>query len=145
MYHLINTYKRIDEKSEQTLVNRVSFHTRDILDITVTFNTGTGEAEQAFLTLRSVTENGDSTTYQFDWKNHNDEVELLLALQEAMKDAPAYFEDEQGNIFPFDKILYVNAAKCGFVMAPGIDISLHPTKEWTTFLHYYRNWMDLTK
>lgn len=145
MYHVLNCRKWTDDKTENVFSQTVSFRTQDIHDISIIFDVVTREPQKAFLTLSSTGDNGESSVYTFSWENNPEEVEMLAALQSVMRDTKAYFEDEQGNIFPFDKILYVNAGKTGFVMAPGIDISLHPTKEWIPFVNDYRNWLDLTK
>lgn len=145
MYHVLNCRKWVDDKTENTFIQTVSFRTQDILDISIIHDTATGEPQKAYLTLNSINDDRASSVYTFTWEHNTEEVEMLASLQSVMRDTKAYFEDEQGNVFPFDKILYVNANKTGFVMAPGIDISLHPTKEWIPFINDYRNWLDLHK
>lgn len=145
MYHVLNCRKWVDDKTENTFIQTVSFRTQDILDISIIHDTVTREPQKAFLTLNSTDDTGASAVFTFSWEHNTEEVEMLASLQSVMRDTKAYFEDEQGNMFPFDKIMYVNASKFGFVMAPGVDIALHPTKEWPVFNNDYRNWLDLYK
>lgn len=146
MYHTIHNARFFEDKSNgQTMRSAITFSTKDIVNINCIWGEDSGAVERVLLTLRSVDINGASEVFIFEGEAFKHEIEMLHALSIALSDTQPYFKDEQGNIFPFGKIIYVNAAKGGFVMAPGIDIALHPTKEWPQFIDDYTNWMDLTK
>ncbi|XAG95409.1 hypothetical protein SOI901_24 [Erwinia phage SOI901] len=141
MYHSIlsNITKSVDDQ----FLTHLTFRTQDVKEISIQRD-GAGELVKGWLTLDTVCE-GENYVVAFTREHHATQLELLAVLNQALEAVKPYFEDEQGNIFPFDKIMYVNAAKTGFVMAAGIDIALHPTKEWPQFANDYRNWLDLCK
>lgn len=140
MYHSIVLKRSIARESDSVsqVLRTLTFRTSDIIGIN--FSTNDGIPDMAWLNLKG------SDSYSWSrGEGYGEEVEMLSALSAALHQNQSYFTDEQGNIFPFDKILYVNATKHGFVLAPGIEISLHPTKEWPVFKDLYINWMDLSK
>lgn len=144
MWHNLDTYKH--DNGSMTQTNKLIFPTREIADIGLVDNDGV--IVSATVTFKGVNEDREPSYITFKRSTSelaSQTVDVLVALAEALVNTPNYFEDEQGNIFPYDKIIYVNATKYGFVMAPGIDISLHPTSEWPRFKDEYRNWMDLHK
>lgn len=141
MYHSIVT-RRI-KKEDDEFVTRMTFSSSSIKDIIIERDAA-GIPIKGWLTLDTITES-ENTSITFTREHHEYELEMLTQLAAGLELCVPYFKDEQGNIFPFDKIVYVNAAKYGFVMAPGIDIALHPTKEWPQFVNDYTNWLDLNK
>lgn len=146
MFHTIHNARFFEDKSNgQTMRLALTFNTKDIVNLSCIWGEDSGAVERVLLTLRSTGPNGESETFVFEGAHHEHELEMLHSLSCTLAETPTYFKDEQGNVFPFDKIMYVNAAKCGFVMAPGIDIALHPTKEWPQFVDHFTDWMDLYK
>lgn len=142
MWHNLETYKHDDGVKTQT--NKLIFRTSEIADIALTEHDGI--VVSATVTYRGINEDGQPSYITFNRSTselHSRNVDLLEALAISLEQTPSYFRDEQGNVFPFDKIMYVNAAKNSLVIAAGIDIVLHPTKEWPVFINDYVNWLDL--
>lgn len=142
MYHSIAV--RHTCEVDDLFILDVTFKTSDIKEISIERDQA-GLPTKGWLVLSSIMEEGGSSSFMFTRETSQKEIELLDALSKVLQSTPSYYEDTQSNIFPFDKILYVNSAKCGFVLAPGIEISLHPTDEWPVFTEDYKNWLDLTK
>lgn len=141
MYHSIVT-RRV-KKEDDEFVTRITFRTSDVKEVSIEEDSA-GLPIKGWLTLASVSES-ESAVYSFTREHNAVELDMLDQLGRSLECSQSYYEDEQGNIFPFDKIMYVNAAKFGFVLAPGIEIALHPTSEWPRFRNDYINWMDLHK
>lgn len=144
MWHNLDTYKH--DNGTMTQTNKLIFPTREIADIglvdhdgviaeaTIEFKSLNEDHEPSFITFKRSTSELASQT-----------VDMLVALSEALVNTPNHFRDEQGNVFPFDKIMYVNATKWALIMGPNMEVILHPTKEWPVFINDYINWLDLHK
>lgn len=144
MWHNLDTFKH--DNGSMTQTNKLVFPTREIADIGLVDRDGV--IAEATVTFKGVNEDREPSYITFKRSTSelaSQNVDMLIALSEALANTPNHFRDEQGNIFPFDKIMYVNATKFGFVLAAGIDIALHPTKEWPQFTNDYINWLDLHK
>lgn len=141
MFHSIVT-RRVKKEDDQ-FVTRMTFSSSSIKDIIIERDAA-GIPIKGWLTLDTITE-GENTAITFTREHNEYELDMLTQLAIGLEHCVSYFKDEQGNVFPFDKILYADANKSGFVLAPGINITLHPTSEWPQFIRDYTNWLDLNK
>lgn len=141
MYHSIIVRRTI--KADDEFVARMTFRLTDIKEITIERDAA-GIPIKGWLTIDSYCE-GDNTVASFTRDHHKAELEQLVMLEEVLHNTPSYFEDLDGNLFPFEQVVCVNKRTASFTMVGGTVIRLQPNKELPTFLDQYRNWMDIYK
>lgn len=141
MYHSI--IMRRTKAQDDTYVDTLTFRTKDIKEISIQRDSANIPVK-GWLTLDTVAE-GENYVVTFTRDHHPEELEMLDVLNQSLINLQTYFRDEQGNVFPFDNILYVSAAHHALMMEGNVKIVLHPQNEWPVFINDYINWMDLHK
>lgn len=142
MWHSLETFRMDDGNKTQT--HTLVFNNREVSDISLVKHDGI--TVSATVSFKSVNEDHEQSYLQFKTEHsdlHKHNVEMLEALSMALQAVQSYFEDEQGNIFPFDQVLYVSKATNTAVMAGNVKVVFDPQNEMPMFLDLYRNWMDL--
>ena len=144
MWHTIVTSEYLDSSSGDQVRSDMTFHTSQIADISIT--TREGVSTSSWLTLKGVNEDNQPVAFKFDRSSDisTANLELMVMLKAMLSEASAYYEDEQGNIFPYDQVTYANAKAKTIVMGKA-EIQLDPQTEWPVFANGYRNYLDLVK
>ncbi|QDH45179.1 hypothetical protein [Salmonella phage SE13] len=65
-------------------------------------------------------------------------------MRDVLHITPTYFTDNDGSLFPYSNVMYVNIKTRTMHLVNGVAIALTKT-EFDRFYDEYRNWMDLYK
>ncbi|EBY3944481.1 hypothetical protein XK44_003637 [Salmonella enterica subsp. enterica] len=145
MFHTLKTFQGVSPNTDEQVIEEhfVTFRTSDIVDISVIVHNDT--AEIVYLTLRGTQDEDGAPpcmTFKREW--HAEAVESLVALRDALHITPTYFTDNDGSLFPYSNVMYVNIKTRTMHLVNGVAIAL-TKNEFDRFYDEYRNWMDLYK
>lgn len=145
MWHTLVSSDYLESQSGDQVRSVYTFHTSQIADITITNRAGVNVS--AWLTLKGMGEDNQPCSYNYKIDNDvgKENIAMLVVLKEMLEAASAYYEDTDGNIFPYDKVTYANSKTYTINYGAGIEIMLNPQTEWPVFANGYRNYLDLVK